>query len=71
MIPDQPIDPLFQQKYYFAVFDKRGHVIGTVYVLDTEMKPRREMGGTDNEASGYRPRHKLRRLGNDGERQVN
>jgi hypothetical protein len=46
MIPDRPIDPLFQQKYYFAVFDKRGHVIGTVYVLDTEMKPRREGGGS-------------------------
>lgn len=49
MIPDRPIDPLFQQKYYFAVFDKRGHVIGTVYVLDTEMKPRRERGGKQDD----------------------
>lgn len=50
MIPNRPIDPLFQQKYYFAVFDKRGHVIGTVYVLDTEMKPRRERGGKPNDS---------------------
>ncbi|WP_167374616.1 hypothetical protein [Paenibacillus helianthi] len=53
MIPDRSIDPLFQQKYYFAVFDKRGHVIGTVYVLDTEMKPRREREETKDEDARY------------------
>ncbi|MEK5358821.1 hypothetical protein [Paenibacillus sp. FSL L8-0709] len=50
MIPDRPIDPLFQQKYYFAVFDKRGHVIGTVYVLNTAMKPRREGDGRKHDS---------------------
>lgn len=49
MIKDRPIDPLYQQKYYFAVFDKRGHVLGTVYVLDAALKPRREGSGKQHD----------------------
>lgn len=65
------VDPLFQQTNYFTVWHDNGKIAGLVFVLDSELKPPRQQGGKGHEDHGNRPRHKLRRLGNDEKRKAN
>lgn len=33
------IDPLFQQRHFFTIYDDTGQAVGSVYVLDREHLP--------------------------------
>ncbi|ETT45738.1 hypothetical protein C162_20431 [Paenibacillus sp. FSL R7-269] len=45
----KPIDPFFQRRNYFTVWDDGGKLAGTVFVLDTSMMPQNQRGGRLNE----------------------
>jgi hypothetical protein len=52
------IDPFFQQRNYFTVWDDGGHLAGTVFVLDTAMMPPRQGGVKQHDSV-----HRVRRTG--------
>lgn len=61
------IDPYFQDTPYDIIYDDKGRLIGEVFVL---LGIARKEGEVRNEAYGYRPRNKLRRMGNHGTRKA-
>lgn len=55
----KPIDPFFQRRHYFTVWDDGGQLAGTVFVLDTSMMPPRQ-GGAKHDDSVHRIRRARR-----------
>lgn len=41
----KPIDPFFQRRHSFSIWDDGGWLAGTVYVLDHGMLPRKRRRG--------------------------